>query len=251
MDILYVIGKGSTWDNNELKYSLRGIDKYGLNVDRVFVAGYIPDFLNDNVIKIPVKDITTTKHYNIIHVIDVVIKTTDIGINDNGDFLYSSDDHFYIKETDFNNYPVYWRGKELPSEIKKDDKHYLYHTTLLSTRTLLKKYNLPAYHFAWHGNTHFNSRLWKHSIFQNIIKESYTMQEGCEPTCLINNYRLSIEPFEFIYRKDRKIKWGVDKQEFFEKISGRECFSSSAIIKNSYIAEWLKEQFPDKSKYEL
>ena len=44
MDILYVVGTGSKWDNNELRYSLRSIDKYGINIDRVFIVGTKPDF---------------------------------------------------------------------------------------------------------------------------------------------------------------------------------------------------------------
>lgn len=252
MDILYIIGKGSTWNNNELRYSLRSIAKYGINVSRVFMAGYIPDFINkENIICISVEDITNVKHYNILHAIEVTIEKTDIGINDNGDFLYSSDDHYYMQPTDFANYPVYWRGKELPAEIKPGDKHARYHRTLLSTRQLLEKYNLPVYHLAWHGNTHFNSRLWNDDIMKKLREESYTMPEGCEPTCLMNNYRLSIEPFEIVSRKDKKIQWHENEQSFIKKTKDREVFSSSSIIENSYMASWLKKEFPDKCKYEI
>ena len=59
MDILYVVGRGSTWNNNELKYSLRSIAKNGINVDRVFIVGYIPDFINrEEVICLPFEDKT-------------------------------------------------------------------------------------------------------------------------------------------------------------------------------------------------
>lgn len=53
MDIIYSIGSGSTWDNNELRYSLRSLDMYGKSYDRVFVVGNIPEFLSDEVIKVP------------------------------------------------------------------------------------------------------------------------------------------------------------------------------------------------------
>ena len=56
MDILYVIGKGSEWNNNELRFSLRSIAKYGKNIDRVFIVGYKPDFVSDEVTFIPCDD---------------------------------------------------------------------------------------------------------------------------------------------------------------------------------------------------
>lgn len=97
MDILYIVGTGSTWVNNELKYSLRSIAKNGINVDRVFIVGYIPRFINqENVVCIPADDPTKVKHYNMLYKIGLAIEKTDIGKNNDGKFLVSSDDHFYI-----------------------------------------------------------------------------------------------------------------------------------------------------------
>jgi len=54
MDIVYLMGEGySKCNYNELRYSLRSIDKYGKNVDRVYVIGYCPEWLSDEIIKIP------------------------------------------------------------------------------------------------------------------------------------------------------------------------------------------------------
>ena len=250
MDILYVVGTGSKWNNNELRYSLRSIEKNGINVGRVFIAGYLPDFVNEkSVIFVPVKDKTTVKHYNIIHAIDYVIQNTDIGINDNGDFLYSSDDHFYIKPTDFGNYPIYSRGKDLPDNPKNCVGHKKYYTTLISTRKLLQSYNLPYQYFSWHGNTHFNTKFWNDPIMKELVQKSYTMSEGCEPTCLMLNYQMSVEPFEFVVRADKKIKSNDNIKLFKAKIADREVFSTASII-TPYLPQVLKEFFPNKSKYE-
>ena len=45
VDVLYVIGNGSVADNNELRYSLRCLDRHGKNVGRVIISGDIPDFV--------------------------------------------------------------------------------------------------------------------------------------------------------------------------------------------------------------
>ena len=61
MDIVYIIGKGSKWNNQELKYSLRSIAKYGINIGKVFIVGYKPNFVSDEVIYIPCDDIGEKK----------------------------------------------------------------------------------------------------------------------------------------------------------------------------------------------
>ena len=49
MDILYCIGEGSKWNNNELRYSLRSLEKFGKNVGNIYMVGYNPGFLSDEV----------------------------------------------------------------------------------------------------------------------------------------------------------------------------------------------------------
>ncbi len=252
MDILYIIGRGSKWNNKELLYSLRSIAKNGINVGRVFVAGYIPPFVNrKEVICVPVEDKTDTKHYNILHAIEEAVERTDIGCNDNGDFLYSSDDHFYIKPTDFAQYPFYWRGADLPANLSPDDKHKKYHTTLISTRKLLEAYDLPFYHFAWHGNTHFTTRLWNDEVFKRMRRLSYIMPEGCEPTCLMLNYWITRDDVQMKVRSDIKLGMYETRATFQTKVEGREVFSSVDNIQCSYMAEYLQTNFPDKCKYEV
>ena len=252
MDILYIIGKGSSWNNKELRYSLRSIAKNGINVGRVFVAGTIPSFVNrKEVICVPVDDETDVKHYNILHAIEYVVEHTDIGCKDGGEFLYSSDDHFYIRPTDFAHYPYYWRGVDLPKKVEKDDTNKTYHTTLLSTRKLLEAYDLPCHHFAWHGNTHFNRKYWNDETFYRLRRLSYKMPEGCEPTCLMMNYWINQEELKITVRRDLKLNKFETHATFTEKTDGREVFSSVDDIAHTYMAEWLERHFPDKCKYEL
>ena len=57
IDILYIVGTGSHWNNYELRYSLRTLEKYGKNIGRVFVSGANPGFLSDKIIYINIPDI--------------------------------------------------------------------------------------------------------------------------------------------------------------------------------------------------
>lgn len=38
MDILYILGNGSVHDNMEIRLSLRTVEKYAKNLDRVFIV---------------------------------------------------------------------------------------------------------------------------------------------------------------------------------------------------------------------
>ena len=85
------------------------------------------------------------KNKNIYRDLIYAVENTDIGINHNGDFLVSMDDHFYIKETDFDNYPYY-----VKDYIPRQCRHYLplvfepgfrcenYQRLLVSTANFLK-----------------------------------------------------------------------------------------------------------------
>lgn len=247
MDILYVIGRGSSWENNELRYSLRSLEKYGINVGRVFIAGYCPDFINQNIVQwIACPDEYEYKHKNILRCIEMAVAQSDIA----DDFLYSSDDHFYIKPTDFDAYPIFRKGV-LPAHITPEDTPQSYNTSLVSTYKLLKAAGMPTHNFSWHGNTHFNKTLFNEPQFVAMRDLSFGMTGGVEPSCIMLNYMLAKRPFQWIDRHDRKFGDETNRDEFFAGLDeGRECFSCSTNVMRTYLATYLAEQFPTRSKYE-
>lgn len=250
MDILYLLGKGcSKCDNNELRYSLRSIEKYGKNVDRVYVAGYCPDWLSDNVIKVPVNEPykcarnITEKHLNMLYTIMYVVDNTDI----NDDFLISMDDHFYIKEVDFDNYPVY--AKIVNNDTQLDTRKLppnRYGILILDTKFLLKKYNLPTYFLTLHRNMH----MYRDTInecrdkLEMILKKKY----NCEPIAFILNYKYGQNPFPFTPILDVKVS--NEKQTHKIDASKTHVFSTYDFELNSTLDILIGKLFPNKSKYE-
>lgn len=246
IDILYIVGRGSQWGNNELRYSLRSIAKYGSGIRNVVVAGYMPKFLNpDNVICVPIEDRTPCKHWNILNAIIEACKRVDL----TDDFLYSSDDHFYIKPTDFANYPIYSQGV-LPLKVAAGDENWKYHTTLVNTRKLLTEYGMPHIRYSWHGNTH----MYKHRIldaeFLKMCKQANTMPEGCEPTCLILNAEYNLLSCNDISRLDFKLGAGATMYDIERAMERTECLSSTNAIGGSPLHDFLYKEFPNKCKYE-
>lgn len=137
MDVLYVIGTGSKWRNNELRYSLRSVEKHLKGYDRIFIVGDVPDFIsNCNVILNP--DATTAgsnyRHeYNIYNKIVCAIKYTDISDN----FLFINDDHFFVKDVDIKKYPFYFKCSLQNSiEIRELDD---YQIALKNTQDALER----------------------------------------------------------------------------------------------------------------
>lgn len=245
MDILYVLGKGSKWDNNELRYSLRSLEKFGKNVGNIYVIGSDPGFLSNNVTLVKLEDYYGAKHKNILNKICEAIEYTNIG----DEFLLSSDDHFYVKETDFDNYPIFCKGM-LPNLVKKTDKAKGYKESLVATRRLLEKYGYTYYNFSHHGNVHeFKEAV---ELAEQLIKESYDTYRGVEPTCLLLNVLYKHKPFEFIKRKDMKLKGDIKGvEDIKQRLGDREVFSIYDDAIDKGVAEYLQELFPNKSKYEL
>ena len=55
VDVVYALGTGSKWQDNELRYSLRSLEKFCGNLGRVFIVGHKPDWVT-GVIHIPHDD---------------------------------------------------------------------------------------------------------------------------------------------------------------------------------------------------
>ena len=136
----------------------------------------------------------------------------------------------------------------LPREAKTE-----YHRTLVSTRKLLECCGLPTFHLAWHGNTHFKRSLFESERFRLIRKMSYLMPDGCEPTCLMNNYRLAVAPetIQLVERPDCKFGISTNADQLQERVQDREVISCSDAIAHTVLAEYLQKQFPKKCRFEL
>ena len=245
MDILYILGAGSRKDNLELRMSLRSISKYGSNIGRVIVAGAPPKWLSDDVVQMTVGDPYGYKHQNILHCIEQVI---DAGLV-KGEFLYSSDDHFYVKPVDFDNYPYFYKS-ELRRSVNRTDNFYQYHKSLYDTRKLCEKYGLPTGNYSQHCNTHMHTEVFK--CCRGIIHESYGLPYGVEPTTiLMNAWQTLPNPPKTIPREDVKVLKAASVDEIYEQIGDRDCFSiGDEVFRSHAIYEFFDIEYSIKSIFE-
>jgi hypothetical protein len=259
MDILYLVGKGSKCDDWELRFSLRSIEKYGKNIDRIFVVGHCPRWLSDDVIKveIPIRESTgnNDKNKNIYKDLLYAVENTDIGVNHNGEFLISMDDHFYCKDTDFNNYPFYCKDyvnrkcrHMLPLEYEDGFNAKSYQKLLVSTANFLYNRGYSLINFTLHRNMHMNRYFLEEMkpLNDEIFNNDDIFVEGAV-TAL--NYRYTKEPFDYIVCADHKTN-NVRKLKELVEDDKTHVFSTDDFLYKSRTFNFLNNLYGDKSKYE-
>lgn len=102
MDIVYILGKGSVWEDNEIRFSLRSIEKNISDLGNVFVVGERPHWLR-NIIYIPASDPFERKWQNASWKIGKACRDNSVS----SDFLLMNDDFFIVKPVEAKSYPYY------------------------------------------------------------------------------------------------------------------------------------------------
>lgn len=238
MDILYVVGTGSKLDNNELRYSLRSIAKNGKNVGRVFIVGNKPDFVSDEVIHIQCFDWYDKAHKNILYKTEKAISSGKLGNH----FLISSDDHFYLREVDFDNYPLYYKKETIEGGTKAD-----YFRSLQETKEFLEQHKLPTCQTNPHCNTHFDVDVWRAN--RQLFQQGILLKYGVEMNCLMGNLLIKRGQEPQPYR-DVKIKNFTSREDLLEQIGDAECISIYDNAIPCGIFGYLYELFTEPCKYE-
>jgi hypothetical protein len=130
MDVVYILGTGSLWGNNEIRYSLRSIEKF-FDFEKVFVVGEYPQWMK-GAIHIPAKDETQIKQENALRKLLVACNDTRISEK----FVLMNDDFFFLEKRE--NIPYYSRGS-IDEVIKKHPiGSGCYFQSLVDTRNALK-----------------------------------------------------------------------------------------------------------------
>lgn len=250
MDILYIIGNGSECDNFELRCSLRSVEKYGKNVGKIYVVGYCPDWLSDNVIKIPHEDtIGKRKEVNILSALLYAIDHSDIG----EEFLISSDDHYLLKPVDFDNYPFYAKlyitrscRHMLPERVEPQWPGKTYARTLANTCKLCKDHNLSTFNFTLHRNMHCSRKIVEEcrSILNEIIENNLDV----ESKAFLLNYWFTRYPFDFKITRDLKISSAF---RWYKLSNNPDCFSTANFSNGSDLYLRMNALYSEKSKYEI
>lgn len=261
MKVLYVLGGGSKHDDAELKWSLRSLVRHARNFEPVLV-GKIPAFVNRSRVEChDWEDPLRSKHGNIMaHILRAIDEKAV-----EGEFLYSSDDHFFVKDVDFDAYPVWIRPGQLQKEADYGERPIgKYQRSIIDTRTILEEFGYTYLVFHGHYNTHMHSE--EAEAVKRMLEVQPAGRYGYEPTEMFMNTRTAREDVTATYRDDLKLAKFHGAAQLAETVGANDSFSiSDAIFRtetgtdangqrtfvDSGFQAFMDSLYPDKSEFEL
>lgn len=238
IDIVCPLGNGSKWMNNELRYSLRSLEKFGKNIGEVFIVGEFPEWLQ-YCEHIPVKD-------GIGHEKNIMLKLlaacNDDRVSEN--FMLWNDDYFLTAPINCELYPNYECGSlamKIEARIKEDG----YRKSLENTRTFLTRNNKWTLMYDGHCPIIYNKTMFR-ELMNNV---DWTIGNGYAIKSLYANYYAL--PHQ--YMDDLKFSERIGESEIYQKINGRHIFSIAdgvMFCPSKTMKNILEKLYPNPSKYE-
>lgn len=241
IDVVYVLGKGSDWDNNEIRFSLRAIEKNLKEYRKIWIVGEKPVWIrNIQHIAYP-DDLIHNADGNIARKILRVCQEEDL----TEEFLFINDDHYIMKPTVAREIPPYHKGdlSKLPDTYFQQS---FWRGRLFRTKNVLISKGLTALHFDCHVPMVMNKMRFPEVMSQFDFEKGigYTMKSMYGNVVYGNSApRLRGEKVtifkKFSYEEVKRI---TKKAQFV------------AVNKDGTKAgfkQWINEQFPDPSAYEV
>lgn len=226
-----VIPYKSTYDNLELKYALRSIEKNFKNLGNVFIVGDLPDWAT-NVVHVYNSN-NQHKRLNVGYALRMALWQDELREN----IVIWHDDMFLLKELE--TIPI-WHGKSIKELSRLYNGMYpsSYYTRKIKTTGLPTE--LP--HFELHIPMPANKKLLAEQLGDHPPEKSYLMRTKY----MVDN----TDPSAWEYHDDVKIhsysgSKGWQDQERFDTF-----VSSADSTFNGVILPVLREMFPEKSKFE-
>lgn len=239
MDVLYILGTGSKWEDNELRFSLRSLERFAQNVDRVFLTGdNCPRWVDHSHITYNQCSDIGDRALNHIHKVRWTLQNTDIGDR----FLLNYDDNFLMAPVDIEAYPFYFKSEELPDRTQTG-RAYRY--SLINARKFLEAHGKPIKNFSVHCPCIYDKAQFL------ALEEAWKVAEEDECGIAVRSVLLNWAEIKGEYMSDCKLKTVKSKEEASLAIAGRPVFSIHDNSIENGVAELLTEMFRKPSRYEL
>jgi hypothetical protein len=237
-DVVYVLGRGSNWGDNELRFSLRSLEAYVSGLGRVYVVGTRPRWLT-GVVHLPFADHFLCKERNIMLKVAHACGHPDLSQT----FLHVHDDHFalaYQQAADIPN----WCGGSLYEMGKSVDARNSWRDAVLNTHQVLTQRGLPTLNFDIHypiliDKTAYPRTMdlydWKGTQRGFVVKSLYANTVGAHGTKMA----------------DLKLNNRMAMVEVVDRLKGRPWFSvgNGALCRS--FREMLAHLYPKPSRFEI
>lgn len=236
-DVVYVLGAGSPWDNNELRYSLRSLEAFLTNVGRVYVVGHCPAWLTD-VVHLPFPDRHGCKERNIMLKMAYACGHPDLSEY----FLSIHDDHFALAPQSASDIPN-WAGTSLGHLAKSVGQGNNWREAVINTDQALQSRGMTTHNFDIHlpmliNKNHFPAVMDQYDWSQPrgfVVKSLYGNTMGLDP----------------VNTTDMKVNKHYTTAEIVDRLRGRAWFSLGNGGLNRYFKALLAALYPQPSRFEL
>lgn len=241
IDIVYVLGTGSKWSNNELRYSLRSVEKYLTGYRNIYIIGECPEWLT-GVLHVPMKDERpgnlVYKERNIMLKVLEACRQRELS----KEFLFMNDDHFFLSGFNAGTYPNFFL-ENLPTAIKARGIKDQYCASMQNTLHALHKTKLYDLFFDVHYPIRYNKEKFMRVMdaydwqlpYGYIIKSLYANTAGLEGT-----------PVE----QDCKINGPGGCEQIQGTIDPWPMFSTGNNMDYEELETVMEFLYPDPSRYE-
>jgi hypothetical protein len=227
MQMLYIIGNGSLHYNEELRFSLRSVEHFCPEITEIIVVGEKVNFLSDKVKFYPIKEEDGNKEYRIGMKVFNACKLGYV----KGDFIFMNDDFFFTRSHDFTL--NYCKGRLTPINLNH------YQKAIHDTKLYLEENNKDINHFDVHTPIIYNSE--KFLQLEPHLQKSRLASNGFVVKSLYGNFN-DLKPTQYTDCKLSSFNQN--------KINQTSVFSCSDGAWHQGVRSYLKQQFPNKSKYE-
>lgn len=226
MNFVWILGSGSKWNNNEIRYSIRSVLKFHPNAT-ITIVGEKPDWYNGYHYYVP--DDSECPYVNKWVKMEFACTLFD-------EFVQMDDDFFLLEPY---KKAIYYHGT-MAQKYKRINSVTLWSDVIKST---LKQFPDEKNHLQ-----HFPLPVRSKEMLR--VAEIYPNRTVAPSISLRQCYCVHVKEYPEIELQDMKVRYGFSKS-IERQISGYPFFSISDHIRSHSFRHLLEKMYPNPSIYEL
>jgi hypothetical protein len=254
IDLVYILGTGSKWGNNEIRFSIRSFIRYFRDLRNVVVVGELPEYIK-GIIHIPCKDrVGVNKDARMM--LKIMEACKDPRVSDN--FIFCTDDTVLLSPLSFDDFTG-WNDGPIMYDAENDlrDHSKTVHNPDLSTPS-------AWFHFVYETGRELQRRGFPDNNYdkahspQPINKAEFievlaTWNMIDNHFTISNIYNNSTQIFSGtrISGKNLKVYGKTTAHELNRLAEGKFCMNYNDNSLNEEMKKFLILRFGEPSKYEI
>jgi hypothetical protein len=243
MDFVFALGKGSKWDNNELRYTLRAIEKNANGYGKIVIVGEKPHWIK-NVLHIPFPDIFKSgMNGNADGNMVLKVMAAVYHPNVSEDFIYINDDELFLVPQDVKRLGWYHKGQMLNFRNETWTKGF-WRLRLHRTMRILVDKGLDTYHY----DNHLPFRMNKKKFLECMSSFDFGENIGYTINSMYGNFN-KVAGTKIVGHKIRVFS-KFSKEKLEAGIPGKLYMTFNDNGLNDVLINWLSKNFPTPSQYE-